>query len=403
MPYWHAIKRGVHLGYRKLSGKAGTWWVRRYIGNRSYQLEPVGAADDFNDADGAAILDFWQAQERASTIMVGHAQAGTRAPLTVRKAVEAYVEWLESNRRTASDARYRARAFIYPEFGDLEVNSLMKTRIEKWLADMASAPARLRTKTGKDQKYRKPPSDEEAVRRRRSTANRTLTVLRAALNRAWKNSEETGVVSDSAWRKVEPFTDVDAQRPGHLTVAEAQRLVNACAPDFRAIVQAGLLTGARYGQLAGLRVTDFNPDSGTVTMRSRKGRGREKIYDVVLTDEGLAFFKRACAGRQASEIIFPRADGERWGKGHQTRAVQEACKAAKISPVGLYEATRHTYASLAIMKGTNLLVVAQNLGHSDTRMVEKHYGHLAPSFKADAIRQGAPRFGFKLDKVATLG
>ena len=46
----------------------------------------------------------------------------------------------------------------------------------------------------------------------------------------------------------------------------------------------------------------------------------------------------------------------------------------------------------------------EELGHSDTRMVEKHYGHLAPSYIADAIRAGAPRFGFKPDpKLATLG
>jgi hypothetical protein len=39
------------------------------------------------------------------------------------------------------------------------------------------------------------------------------------------------------------------------------------------------------------------------------------------------------------------------------------------------------------------MVVAKNLGHRDTRMVEKHYGHLAPSYITDAIRAGAPRFG----------
>jgi hypothetical protein len=45
------------------------------------------------------------------------------------------------------------------------------------------------------------------------------------------------------------------------------------------------------------------------------------------------------------------------------------------------------------MNGVPLMVVAKNLGHVDTRMVERHYGHLAPSFIADAIRAGAPRFG----------
>jgi hypothetical protein len=50
------------------------------------------------------------------------------------------------------------------------------------------------------------------------------------------------------------------------------------------------------------------------------------------------------------------------------------------------------------------LVVAKNLGHSNTRMVEKRYGHLAPSYIADAIRAGAPRFGFQPDpKLAMLG
>ena len=59
---------------------------------------------------------------------------------------------------------------------------------------------------------------------------------------------------------------------------------------------------------------------------------------------------------------------------------------------------RHTWASLAVMNGTPLLVVAKNLGHADTRMVERHYGHCAPSFIADAIRTGAPRYRVKADK-----
>jgi hypothetical protein len=42
-----------------------------------------------------------------------------------------------------------------------------------------------------------------------------------------------------------------------------------------------------------------------------------------------------------------------------------------------------------------LLVVARNMGHSDARMVEKHYGHLAPSFITESIHQHAPRYGLK--------
>jgi integrase len=38
-------------------------------------------------------------------------------------------------------------------------------------------------------------------------------------------------------------------------------------------------------------------------------------------------------------------------------------------------------------------VIAAMLGHSDTRMTEKHYAHLAPSYVAQTIRANFPRLG----------
>jgi len=39
------------------------------------------------------------------------------------------------------------------------------------------------------------------------------------------------------------------------------------------------------------------------------------------------------------------------------------------------------------MRGVPLAVVAAQLGHADTRMVENHYGHLSPSYiVADTVR-----------------
>ena len=87
-----------------------------------------------------------------------------------------------------------------------------------------------------------------------------------------------------------------------------------------------------------------------------------------------------------------------WQKSEQARPMAEACTNGKIKPPISFHILRHTWASLAAMNGTPLLVVAKNLGHADTRMVERHYGHLAPSFIADAIRAGAPRYRVKDDK-----
>ena len=99
-------------------------------------------------------------------------------------------------------------------------------------------------------------------------------------------------------------------------------------------------------------------------------------------------------------LMFTRG-GDKWGHSWQARPMKAACKAAGIKPAVGIHALRHTWASLATMAGMNMKVVAENLGHTTTRMVELHYGHLAPSYKAQQVRDHAPRYGFAQDEVIT--
>jgi integrase len=402
-PHYRLLEPGLHIGYRRLKGRkgkpgaAGSWVARHYHGGGSYVLERIGTADDFSDADGTAILNFAQAQDKARAHMVRrvHAAQGVVGPLTVQVAVERYLEFLETNRKGAVDARYRANAHIYPTLGSIEVATLSTDLLRKWHAGLAKVPPRVRTRPGKPQQHRAFDGNEEAIRRRRSTSNRVLAVLKAALNHAFHDGK---VVSDAAWRKVKPFRGVDAARIRYLTVAEARRLINAADPEFKPLVQAALQTGCRYGELTRLEVTDFNPDNGTLNVRQSKSN---KPRHVVLTDEGVAFFRQLAAGRSDGGLLLRRANGEPWRASHQGRPMADACERAKIKPRISFHGMRHSWASLAVMNGTPLLVVARNLGHGDTRMVEKHYGHLAPSYITEAIRAGAPKFGFKPDPALT--
>jgi integrase len=388
----------AHLGYqRKEDAKEGRWIIRRFNGS-AYSVEALGVADDVKEADGERVLDFEQAHRKALAA-VDAAAGKPRGRLTVRQAFVKYVAFLQSAGRQTDLTEQRGVAYILPKLGDIEVASLTSEKIRWWHAAMASAPAFVRTKKGERQQFKAPPgNDPEAIRRRRSSANRVLTILKAALNHAF---DEKHVASNDAWgRRVKPFRDVDVARVRYLSIAEAKRLINACAADFRPLVISALETGCRYGELTRLEVQDFNPDAGTVSIRKSKSG---KVRHVVLTDQGAAFFRQACAGRTGSELMFRRSDGEPWKASHQNRPMREACERAKIIPsVGIH-GLRHTWASHAVMGGVPLVVVAKNLGHANTVMVEKHYGHLAQTYIVDAIRAGAPKFGFKADKkIATL-
>jgi integrase len=92
-------------------------------------------------------------------------------------------------------------------------------------------------------------------------------MLKVALNRAFHADR---VLSDSAWRKVKPVRKVDEAVVRYLRAAEARRVVRACPEDFRKLVQAALVTGCRYSELARLKCGNFNRDRGTPLPDGRK-------------------------------------------------------------------------------------------------------------------------------------
>ena len=400
-PYWRSIAEGWHLGYYK-GRRDGTWIARYRPPGCAYKKRRLGRTDDVEDANGVTILDYKQAQDRARAWFreAELDQAGRAAdvagPYSIRQAMADYLDWFQGEKKSVRETGYAVRAFILPELGDLEVGKLTTQDIRAWHRNRAAASPRIRTRRGAEQQHRQLDGDDpESVRRRRATANRILTILKAALNHAFREGKAP---SDDPWRRVAPFKDVDAARLRYLSQDECIRLVNACEPDFRQLVQGALFTGCRYGELAALRVSDFNRDSGTVHVRgSKSGKSRH----VVLAEDGQDFFTEITAGRDGRDVIFRRPGGEPWGKAHQFRPIVKACARAKIKPQASFHVLRHSYASHLAMAGAPLQVVARNLGHADSRMAEKHYAHLAPDWVAEKIREVAPSLGIAVGRKVT--
>ena len=101
-------------------------------------------------------------------------------------------------------------------------------------------------------------------------------------------------------------------------------------------------------------------------------------------------------------MAFLRSDGEPWGKSHQRRRLEAAAKAAKLKGVS-FHILRHCYGSALARQSVSMRVIADVLGHADTRITEKHYAHLAPSYVADTIRRNLPPLGIvEESNVATI-
>jgi integrase len=226
---------------------------------------------------------------------------------------------------------------------------------------------------------------DDGRRARQATANRVLTVLKAALNLAYR---EGYAPSDDAWRRVKPFGKVDAPKIRYLNDAEAVRLVNRCGPDLRNLVTAALLTGCRYGELTRLASSDFDKGAGLIHIRETKSG---KPRTVPLTEEGRAFFTGMGAGKVGAALLLTR-DGMAWGDGHQHRPLAEACREAKIEPVISFHILRHSAASRLVQRGVPMAVIAKLLGNSEA-ICAKHYAHLSQDYVNETIRSAGGAIG----------
>ncbi len=283
--------------------------------------------------------------------------------MTAAEALADYVAYLRAHCATGNEIEGRVRKHILPTLGAIRVSDLTKQHIEQWQQNMVAV------------------GDDETVRKSKVTANKMLQALRAALNRVPK-------ISEKPWREVKQFRKVNAARPRYCEIDDARKLLDAAAPDFHLLLQAGLHTGARYSELARAKVQDFKDGNLHIPM-SKSGA----VRDIILTTEGRAFFAGLCAGKKRDDLIFIKDNGEPWRKSNQREPMIATCNAAGLDYINFHNATRHTRASLSVMNGMPLTVVAKNLGHADLRQTTRHYVHLSPDYVDKAIERSAPRYG----------
>lgn len=390
-PYYRSIATGQFLGYRKTKTGPGTWTARFYLGTSRYKEETLGTADDEAPADGSKILDYPQAVRAALAFEAGGSKPPLKpaAPYTVDQAMLSYLEWYKAHRKPAGyqSARLVVSGTILPKWSGKAVEELTTASLRKWHQDLASSPARFRPGREVQKTREVDPENIDAFRKRKATANRILTVFKAALNLS-VTDERVPPELVHRWRSVKPFHGADKPKLRFFDAEEITRLLNQCRPDFRQIVTTALLTGARWGELTGMNVCDFSAHSRSVRV-SGKTDGR-LIY---LNEEGALFFSALAAGRPGNAPMLVRKDRMRWARSHQSRRMSEAAEAANISSPNSFHILRHTYASHYLMNGGTLEGLAKQLGHADTRMTIRIYAQLAGSWRKAEAAAYAPSFG----------
>jgi integrase len=241
---------------------------------------------------------------------------------------------------------------------------------------------------------------ESAKKYAGNTVRKQLTRLRQMLSTAvrwgWlpRNPAEGKMpLPAAAKREVKP-----------LTPEEGQRLIDAADDYYKPVFLTALTTGLRWEELFGLRWSDLDLDSATLTVRKalwerqlgevKSDAARRTVQLPEATVVALEGHRASCPNTKEG-LVFPTP----WGRPMATKTWSESvmiptAKRAKLPDIRMHD-LRHVYASLLIAKGCSPKLVQSLMGHSTIQVTFNTYGHLFPNEKAQAAAIVGDYFGSK--------
>jgi integrase len=149
---------------------------------------------------------------------------------------------------------------------------------------------------------------------------------------------------------------------------------------LKPMVTLALNTGLRRGELLALKWIDVNLDNKQVTITSKSAKSK-KARNIPLNDSTHMTMMQWSKQRQANTFIFCNSNGKPLTSVRKSWAT--VLGLAKIEGFRFHD-MRHDFASQLVMKGVDLYVVKELLGHSSIQVTER-YAHLDDKQLEDAV------------------
>ena len=365
-PYWHRVRKGSYVGFRRMAREAhGTWLARSLDASSGKQVyKSLGELTEL-----PAHLRFDAAQREALAWFEHLGRGGTTGTQTVLDACKRYLEHVRTHRsaRAANDIRARFDNYVLnnAKLAGTELAKLTPAHVDAWRTALRDKPTRSGARRGEQ--------------RSESTLNRDMTCLRAALNLAMADGL---VTSDFAWRgKLRPVRNADRRRELYLDRPQRRLLLDHAPPDLAAFLRGLCMLPLRPGALAALRAGDFDNRLEVLTIGHDKAGANRRIK---LPKSTAAFFTEVARDKLPQAPLFARSSVLPWNKDARKWPVKAAVRAAGLPASTTAYSLRHSVISDLVHEGLDLLTVAQISGTSVV-MIERHYGHLRGEIAATAL------------------
>ena len=252
---------------------------------------------------------------------------------------------------TWKDYRSAMNAHVLPHFGDTHIEDIGYMDVENFILTLSCSPKRV---------------------------NNILVPMRSVFKMAFKE----GIIEENVMLKVDNQS-IEQSDINPFTHEEVVRILNVINPAYRNYTAVLFYSGARSGELNGLKWEDYKLNMkptpklyinktlvGGFEGKPKTKKSKRYIDCLPPVLEALSNHRNSTGDR---ENIFYTEKGELMNPDHYREVVwRKALIKAKLDyrpPIQ----TRHTFATMMITAGEDIGWVQKMLGHSSLQMIFNHY------------------------------
>ena len=375
----------AHGSVRRVSlkGHPGIYYRLDRQGKRRYEIT-------FRDSTGKRCwrtIDGGLREAEASLREVGSRKdRGERVVTTKATVAELAQAWLagETQIRPRTREKYEEamRLHVLPRIGTRRISSITEDDVARLIAEMQEGirysvlEGRL-IKEQRDKPY----------------APWTIRGVLVPLSRLFAYAARRGYVSSNPVSRLERCERprIGKREKRILSKEEIATLLEHALPTYRPLLATAIYTGLRQSELLGLVWRDIDFERGFVRVRrqlDRKGsyvepKTEQAKREVVLAPSlarMLRAHKLASAYSADEEPVFANAAGRPFEhRNVQSRGFDKAAARSGVNVEGdgrrkaSFHDLRHTFASLLIAQGADVVHVSRQLGHADPSITLKVY------------------------------
>lgn len=197
-----------------------------------------------------------------------------------------------------------------------------------------------------------------------------IVAIKAALN--W--AEEEGLIDANPLNKYK--APPSGRREQLVSEVDQHRLLDRTDTHYRLFAQALRHTGCRPFEVRTVDAAKFDGQSWVFPAKSHKTGKRTGRKRVVQLTPCMATLSRILAHHRPTGPLFRNRAGDPWTCNAIRCRMRRLRKALDLPAGTVAYSFRHTFTTDGLTRGVDATTMAALLGHGDTSMIDKHYGHL---------------------------